>query len=228
MGFEFKTIAKAHTDFSEKFGLPRQSGLVPELKGRIVFEPEFRHPDSVKGLEVFSHIWLIWEFSKSVHDGSWSATVKPPRLGGNVHKGVFATRSPHRPNPIGLSCVRLEKIEFDEKLGPVLYVSGLDLLDGSPILDIKPYHVAADSHPEATLGFTESVKDYKLTVDFPENLLNVLPEDKRDAAVGVLAEDPRVPSHKEADYVHKMLFAGYDIHFKVDGKHLTVIDCFKV
>ena len=165
-----KTIARIHTDFPTKFGIPRQSGIIPSLIGRIVFEPDFRNAEAVRGLEDFSHIWLLWEFSQAVRD-TWSPTVRPPRLGGNVRKGVFATRSPFRPNPIGLSSVRLESIEIDPKLGPVLYVSGVDLMDGTPIYDIKPYITYTDSHPDAVSGFASTPAEYLLEVDFPDALL---------------------------------------------------------
>ena len=185
-----KIIGHIHTDFSSKFGIPRQSGLVPELKGIITFEPEFRNPEAFRGLEEFSHIWLLWKFSKSEKE-HWSATVKPPRLGGKKRMGVFATRSPYRPNDIGLSSVKLEKISFDEKLGPMLYVAGADLLDGTPIYDIKPYIAYTDSHPDAAEGFAGTVKEKELQVDFPEDLLSKFPKEKRDAILGVLSQDPR-------------------------------------
>ena len=175
-----KTIARIHTDFPTKFGIPRQSGIIPSLQGRIVFEPEYRIPEAVRGLEDFSHIWLLWEFSEAVRD-SWSPTVRPPRLGGNVRKGVFATRSPFRPNPIGLSSVRLEKIDIDPNLGPVLYVSGADLMDGTPIYDIKPYIAYTDSHPDAVSGFASTPAEYLLDVDFPEALLNKVQPDLRES-----------------------------------------------
>ena len=173
-----KTIARIHTDFPTKFGIPRQSGIIPSLQGRIVFEPEYRIPEAVRGLEDFSHIWLLWKFSEAVRD-SWSPTVRPPRLGGNVRKGVFATRSPFRPNPIGLSSVRLEKIDIDPNLGPVLYVSGADLMDGTPIYDIKPYIAYTDSHPEAVSGFASTPAEFLLEVEFPEEWLKKVPESQR-------------------------------------------------
>ena len=167
-----KVIARIHTDFPTKFGIPRQSGIIASLQGRIVFEPEYRNPEAVRGLEAFSHIWLLWEFSECLRD-SWSPTVRPPRLGGNVRKGVFATRSPFRPNPIGLSSVRLEKVDIDPTLGPVLYVSGADLMDGTPIYDIKPYIAYTDSHPDAVSGFASTPAEYLLEVDIPEHLLRL-------------------------------------------------------
>jgi len=171
----FHIIARIHTDFPTKFGIPRQSGLVETLKAEIVFEPEYRNPDAFRGIEEFSHIWLLWEFSEAVRK-DWSPTVRPPRLGGNKRVGVFATRSPFRPNAVGLSCVKLEKVELHTDRGPVLHVTGADLMDGTPIYDIKPYLPFADSHPEASGGFTDKVKPFALTVDFPEDLLSLLPD----------------------------------------------------
>ena len=183
-----KTIAHIKSDFPTKFGIPRQSGLVEQLRAQVVFEPEYRNPDALRGLEEFSHLWLIWEFSQAVRE-DWSPTVRPPRLGGNKRLGVFATRSPFRPNPIGLSCVRLEQVELDTPLGPVLHVSGADLMDGTPIFDVKPYLPYADCRPEATGGFTQQVERKLLKVDFPEHLLALVPEDRRQALVGVLCSD---------------------------------------
>lgn len=218
-----KTIARIRTDFPSKFGIPRQSGLVEALKAVIVFEPEYRNPDALRGLEEFSHIWLLWEFSESIRD-TWSPMVKPPRLGGNKRMGVFATRSPFRPNPIGLSCVRLEGIEYDGELGPLLYVAGADLMDYTPIYDIKPYLPYADSRPDAKGGFTEPLKEYALKVEFPEELLCVLPEEQREAALGVLACDPRPSYQKDPTRVYGVEFAGYDIRFTVKEDVLTVCE----
>ncbi len=218
-----KTIARIRTDFPSKFGIPRQSGLVEALKAVIVFEPEYRNPDALRGLEEFSHIWLLWEFSESRRD-TWSPMVKPPRLGGNKRMGVFATRSPFRPNPIGLSCVRLEGIEFDSELGPILYVAGADLMDHTPIYDIKPYLPYTDCRSEAKGGFTEPLKNYALTVEFPEELLYVLPEEQREAAIGVLACDPRPSYQKDSTRVYGVEFAGYDIRFTVKEDVLTVCE----
>lgn len=218
-----KPIAHIHTDFPSKFGIPRQSGLVESLKGKIVFEPEFRNPEAVRGIEEFSHIWLLWQFSQS-HKENWSATVKPPRLGGKKRVGVFATRSPFRPNDIGLSCVRLERVEQDEKDGPVLWVAGADLLDGTPIYDIKPYIPLADCHPEASEGYTKETKEHKLQVDFPPHLLNRYPEEKREAILGVLAQDPRPTYFQDPDRVYGVPFAGFDVKFRVDGEVLVVCD----
>lgn len=216
-----KIIGYIHTDFPTKFGIPRQSGLVDSLKATITFEPEYRNPEAFRGLEQFSHIWLLWKFSKS-EKKNWSATVKPPRLGGKKRMGVFATRSPYRPNDIGLSCVRLEKVEFDEKKGPILSVAGADLMDGTPIYDIKPYIAYADSHPEASEGFAGNVKANQLEVIFPEELLNRYPEDKRSAVIGILEQDPRPAYDTDETRVYGVEFAGYDIHFTVTGNVLEV------
>ncbi len=218
-----KIIAHIQTDFPDKFGIPRQSGLVPSLQGRVIFTPEFRTPEAVRGLEQFSHIWLLWQFSKSGKE-HWSATVRPPRLDGNTRIGVFATRSPFRPNDIGLSSVRLEKVEFTETLGPVLWVSGVDLLDGTPIYDIKPYIPYTDCHPEATEGYTGKTKQYGLQVDFPPHLLERLPLVKREGALGVLAQDPRPAYQHDPDRIYGVSFAGFDVRFTVDRDKLTVCD----
>lgn len=222
-----KIIAKIHTDFSEKFGIPRQSGIVPQLKGTIVFEPEYRNPHAVMGLEGYSHIWLIWQFSKAVRK-EWSPTVLPPRLGGKTRMGVFATRSPFRPNPIGLSSVRLERVEIDPQLGPVLHVAGADLLDQTPIYDIKPYIAYADSHPDAVSGFADQVKDYALKVEFPKNLLALLPQEKREAALGILAQDPRPSYQQDPERRYGVAFAGFDIRFHVADGVLTVCEVVKL
>lgn len=222
-----KIIGYIHTDFPSKFGIPRQSGIVPELKGRIYFEPEYRTPEAFRGLEEFSHIWLLWKFSKSQKE-HWSATVRPPRLGGKEHMGVFATRSPYRPNDIGLSSVRLEKITYDSKTGPVLHVAGIDLMDGTPIYDIKPYIAYADSHPEATEGFAGAVKEKGLRVEFPKELLECYPEEKRDAIVGVLKQDPRPAYDTDETRMYGVEFAGFDVHFTVSGDLLTVKEVVKL
>lgn len=216
-----KIIAHIHTDFPDKFGIPRQSGLVKELTGKIVFEPEFRNPEAVRGLEEFSHIWLLWKFSES-EKAHWSATVKPPRLGGKKRVGVFASRSPFRPNDIGLSSVRLEHVEMDENAGPVLHVSGIDLMDGTPIYDIKPYVPLSDCHPEASEGYTKETKQHQLKVEFPEEYLRIYPEEKRQAVLGVLAEDPRPAYVKDEKRVYGVSFAGYDVKFRVIGDLLRV------
>ena len=218
-----KPIARIETDFPTKFGVPRQSGIIPSLQGRIVFEPEYRNAEAVRGLEEFSHIWLIWEFSEAVRD-TWSPTVRPPRLGGNVRKGVFATRSPFRPNPIGLSSVKLEHIEIDPKLGPVLYVSGADLMDGTPIYDIKPYITYTDSHPEAVSGFASKPAEYLLEVDFPEELLEKVAPEKRESLISVLAHDPRPQYQDNPERVYGMEFSGMEVKFRVENRQLIVLE----
>ena len=217
-----RPIAHIRTDFPEKFGIPRQSGLVKDLTARVVMEPEFANPDAFRGLEEFSHIWLLWLFSES-GENTWSPTVRPPRLGGNVRKGVFASRSPFRPNRIGLSCVQLKEIRMESGLGPVLIVQGADLMDGTPILDIKPYHAGADCHPEATAGFTSENVDYRVKVIFPEGLLARIPADKRESLKGVLSEDPRPAFHHDPERVYGMSFGKHEIHFRVRDKVLTVV-----
>ena len=221
-----KTIARIHTDFPTKFGIPRQSGIVATLQATIVFEHEYRNAEAVRGLEDFSHIWLLWEFSEAKRDG-WSPTVRPPRLGGNMRKGVFATRSPFRPNPIGLSSVRLEKVELDPKLGPVLHVSGADLMDGTPIYDIKPYIAYTDSHPEAVSGFASTPADFLLEVDFPEDLLRQVPESQRKSLVDVLAHDPRPQYQDDPERVYGMMFSDMEVKFKVEDTLLKVVDVRK-
>lgn len=217
-----ETIAYIRTDFPEKFGIPRQSGLVPSLRGTVVFEPPYRHPQAVRGLEGFSHIWLLWKFSRSRKE-RWSATVKPPRLHGK-RMGVFATRSPFRPNDIGLSCVRLEGVEADPVCGPVLYVSGADLMDGTPIYDIKPYIPFTDCRPEATEGYTEETRLHRLQVDFPEELLRRYPAEKQRAIIGVLAQDPRPAYGQDENRVYGVSFAGFDVKFQVEKEVLKVCD----
>lgn len=221
------TIAHIHTQFPEKFGIPRQSGLVPDAVGTIVMEPQFRNPDAVKGIEEFSHLWLLWEFSKAKQK-EFHATVAPPRLGGRERRGVFATRSPFRPNSIGLSCVKLEEVRMDEELGPVLTVSGVDLLDGTPIYDIKPYLPYADAHPEACGGFADAHVADRIRVCFPTGLLEKLPKEIRAAAIEVLEQDPRAAYNKKPDYIYGMAFAGYDIRFVVENGILTVKDVKKL
>ena len=218
---QLKIIARIRSDFSEKFGIPRQSGLVEELKATIVFEPEFRNPDALRGLEGFSHLWLIWQFSKAVRE-DWSPTVRPPRLGGNERLGVFATRSPFRPNPIGLSCVRLDRVELHPELGPVIHVAGADLMDGTPIYDIKPYLPYADCKPDALGGFASLPKEATLEVDCPEKLLTRFPADRRAALLAVLAQDPRPSYQNDPERVYGMVFAGFNIRFTVAKDVLTV------
>jgi tRNA-Thr(GGU) m(6)t(6)A37 methyltransferase TsaA len=216
-----KTIARIHSAFPEKFGVPRQSGLVESLRSQVVFEPEYRSPEAVRGLEAFSHVWLIWEFSETRRD-TWSPTVRPPRLGGNQRLGVFATRSPYRPNPIGLSCVRLERVELDPKLGPVLHVAGADLMDGTPILDVKPYLPYADCHPEASGGFASQKPEGALEVVLPEPWLSLVPEEDRPALIGVLAQDPRPAYQHDPERVYGLSFSGLEVRFRVAGAKLTV------
>ena len=223
---ELKVIARIHTDFTTKFGIPRQSGLVSELMGEIVFEPAYRQKEALMGIEEYSHRWLLWEFSEAKRE-HWSATVCPPRLGGKVRKGVFATRSPFRPNSIGLSCVRLERVEEDENKGLKLIVSGADLMDGTPIFDIKPYLPYCDAHPEALGSFGQEHKDERITVEFPKELLERLPKGKQNAALEVLRQDPRAAYQKQPDYVYGMDFAGYDIRFRVRENVLRVVDVVK-
>jgi len=223
MDVSIQVIARMRSDFATKFGIPRQSGLVEELRSTIVFEPEFRNPDALRGIEEFSHLWIIWQFSDAVRQG-WSPTVRPPRLGGNTRMGVFATRSPFRPNNLGLSSVKLLGVEHTEKYGTVLHVGGADLMDGTPIFDIKPYIPYGDAHPEATGGFTDRAGDFLLTVQFPQELLAVLPEDKREAAIGVLSHDPRPSYQRKPDRVYGLTFAGFDIRFTVREDTLTVTE----
>ncbi|MCI8511668.1 MAG: tRNA (N6-threonylcarbamoyladenosine(37)-N6)-methyltransferase TrmO [Lachnospiraceae bacterium] len=221
-----KRIARARTQFPEKFGIPRQSGLSWDLKGQIIFEPEYRNETALRGLEGFSHIWLIWGFSDSIHDG-WLPTVRPPRLGGNKRMGVFATRSPFRPNPLGLSCVRLEKIELHTPKGPILHIAGADLLDNTPIYDIKPYLSFTDSHADAADGFTDQTRTHFLTVDFPPELLNRVDQDSRKALVSVLSQDPRPSYQHDPARLYGMTFAGYEIKFCVKEDRLTVMHVSK-
>ena len=218
---ELTPIAHIRSDFSEKFGIPRQSGLVEELSATVVFEPEYRDISALQGLDGFSHLWLIWEFSKV---RGWSPTGRPPRLGGNRRMGVFATRSPFRPNPLGLSCVRLREIRRDRALGPVLIVAGADLLDGTPIYDVKPYLPYADCRPDAVGGFAARPKEASLEVDCPPELLAVLPEDKRPALLAVLAQDPRPQYQDDPRRVYGMAFAGLEVKFQVAGERLTVAE----
>ena len=222
-----QVIARMHSDFATKFGIPRQSGLVEELRSTIVFEPEFRNSDALRGIEDFSHLWIIWQFSEAIRSG-WSPTVRPPRLGGNTRMGVFATRSPFRPNNLGLSSVKLLGVEHTEDHGTVLHVGGADLMDGTPIFDIKPYIPYGDCHPEATGGFTDTAGEFLLEVVFPEDLKNILPKDKQAAAVGVLSHDPRPSYQRKPDRVYGITFAGFDIRFTVKEDVLTVIAVEKV
>lgn len=217
-----KIIARIHNDFKEKFGIPRQSGLSGGLESRIVFEPEYRNPEALRGIEGYSHLWLIWEFSEAKRE-IWSPTVRPPRLGGNKRVGVFATRSPYRPNPIGLSSVKLERMEQTRDEGTVLIVRGADLLDGTPIYDIKPYLAYSDSHPDAIGGFADPVRNYALKVDFCKELLSKVHISKQKALIEILEQNPRPSYQNDPQREYGMRFADYEIFFKVDGDRLTVV-----
>lgn len=223
MDVAIQVIARMHSDFASKFGIPRQSGLVEELRSTIIFEPEYRNADALRGIEDFSHLWIIWQFSEAVRQG-WSPTVRPPRLGGNTRMGVFATRSPFRPNNMGLSCVRLLGVEHTAEYGAVLHVGGADLMDGTPIFDIKPYIPYADCQTEATGGFTDTADDFLLQVDFPSDLLGRLPEEKREAAIQVLSHDPRPSYQRKPDRIYGLTFAEYNIRFQVKDDVLTVVE----
>ena len=219
-------IAKIVTDFDSKFGIPRQSGIVKNLSGTVVFEKKYRNPDAIRGIEGFSHLWLIWGFSENM-DKEYSPTVRPPKLGGNERMGVFATRSPFRPNHLGLSSVKLEKVEFTEKYGYVLQVSGADMVNGTPIYDIKPYLAFTDCIPDATCGFADEIKDYSLDVVLNTELLKDFPSEKLDTLKGILAEDPRPSYIEDENRIYGFSFAGFEIKFKVKGKVLTVISVEK-
>ena len=219
---EIHPIARMKSDFSTKFGIPRQSGLVTELRSTVIFEPEFRNSDALRGIEDFSHLWLIWQFSDAVRTG-WSPTVRPPRLGGNTRLGVFATRSPFRPNNLGLSCVRLLGVEHTQQYGAVLHVAGADLMDGTPIFDIKPYIPYADMQPTATGGFTDTAGEFLLEVDFPADLIRIVPENKQEALLGVLSHDPRPSYQKDSDRIYGLSFGGYNIRFTVKNDLLSVL-----
>ena len=220
-------IAHMRSDFPTKFGIPRQSGLAENVHSTIVFEPQYRNADALRGLEGFSHLWIIWQFSEAVRK-EWTPTVRPPRLGGNTRMGVFATRSPFRPNSIGLSCVKIVGLEETANNGTVIRVAGADLMDGTPILDIKPYIPYCDAHPEALGGFTANADDYLLIVKFPPGLLEQLPEDKRDAAVEVLSHDPRPSYQADSERLYGLSFAGFDIRFTVEDKTLYVKEVIKL
>lgn len=226
MKAEIQAIARMKSDFSTKFGIPRQSGLVEELRSTIIFEPEFRNPDALRGIEGYSHLWIIWQFSEAVQK-DWSPTVRPPRLGGNSRMGVFATRSPFRPNSLGLSCVKLLNVEATKEFGSVLHVGGADLMDGTPIFDIKPYIPYGDAHPEAIGGFTDHADDFLLKVNFPNDLLIQVPFDKRQALLGVLSHDPRPSYQRDPDRVYGLSFAGFDVRFTVKDGILTVVEINK-
>ena len=224
--FSMKVIARIHSDFSTKFGVPRQSGLVDELEATIIFEPEYRNPDALRGLDGFSHLWLVWVFDQAVRK-AWSPTVRPPRLGGNQRMGVFATRSPFRPNPIALSSVKLAGIEQTAEHGTVLKIRGADLMDGTPILDIKPYIPYADSHPDAIGGFASAPAGETLEVTIPPESLERIPASRREALRGVLAQDPRPHYQDDPDRVYGFGFAGLEVKFSVDGNQLTVLNIQK-
>lgn len=224
---KIEPVAHIYTDFKDKFGIPRQSGRVASAMGQIVFVPKYRNPDALRGIEGFSHLWLLFDFSKS-HRSEWSPMVRPPRLGGNERVGVFASRSPFRPNSIGLSCVKLEKVLSTEQEGLALLVSGVDLLDGTPIFDIKPYIPFADCRPEAVGGYADDYSAHRLEVIFPKELLELLPKEKRSAATDCLAEDPRPSYQNDPERIYGMSFAGFDIRFFVDGEKLTVTSVEKV
>ena len=227
MDVTIKPIARMHSDFPTKFGIPRQSGLVQELRSTIVFEPEYRNDDALRGIEDFSHLWIIWQFSEAVRE-EWSPTVRPPRLGGNTRMGVFATRSPFRPNNLGLSCVKLLGVEKTEHAGTVLHVGGADLMDGTPIFDIKPYIPYSDCHTDAVGGFTDTAGDFLLEVIFPDDLLTKLPQDKREAAIGVLSHDPRPSYQRKPGRIYGLTFAGFDIRFTVEDDTLHVVEVNKL
>jgi len=223
MNHQMKVIARIHSDFKEKFGIPRQSGLVRETRATVVFEPEYRNSDALRGIEGYSHLWLIWSFSKSERD-TWSPTVRPPRLGGNTRVGVFATRSPFRPNAVGLSCVTLEEVRLQSPEGPVLVVGGADLLDGTPIYDIKPYLPYVDSHPDARGGFGAEKADYALSVNFPPELEERIAMSKRAALRGLLSGDPRPSYQNDPERVYGVRYADYNVRFTVSDGVLTVVD----
>lgn len=218
-----KIIGTIYTDLPDKFGVPRQAGNVPELIGKIIFNEPYNVKEAFDGIEEFSHIWLLWSFSESVRD-EFSPTVRPPRLNGNTRKGVFATRSPFRPNNIGLSSVKLERVEHTSDNGTILYVSGVDMMNGTPILDIKPYIAYTDSHPDASLGFAKDFVDYKLEVNFPNDLLKRIPSEKQAGIIGVLSQDPRPAYHTDENRIYGVRYLDFDVKFKVSENKLTVID----
>lgn len=222
MKAEIQAIARMKSDFPTKFGIPRQSGLVEELRSTIIFEPEYRNPAALRGIEGYSHLWLIWQFSQAVRQ-DWSPTVRPPRLGGNTRMGVFATRSPFRPNSLGLSCVRLLGVEDTKEFGTVLHVGGADLMDGTPIFDIKPYIPYGDAHPDAIGGFSDQAGDFLLDVVIPDDLLNQVPSNKQQALLGVLSHDPRPSYQRDPERIYGLSFAGYSIRFQVRENVLSVL-----
>ena len=227
MKFTVEPIAHIKSDFSSKFGIPRQSGLVDELEAKIIFEPQYRIPEAFRGLEGYSHVWILWQFSECAGK-EWSPTVRPPRLGGNKRMGVFASRSPFRPNSIGLSCVKLISVDETEENGTVLTVSGADLLDGTPIIDIKPYLPYVDAHPEASGGFALQDKEGSLEINFPNELLAAIPEDKQEALTAVLRQDPRPQYHNDPERIYGLEFAGFDVRFKIRDNLLTVVEIKRI
>lgn len=226
-GSNLKIIARIENDFCEKFGIPHQSGRLMEQKARIIFEPEFRVAEAFRGIEEYDYIWLIWQFSEAVRE-KWSPTVRPPRLGGNLRKGVFATRSPFRPNSLGLSSVRLEKVEFHSQLGPVLHVAGADLMNGTPIFDIKPYLPSADSHREARGGFTDRIQDHRLEVKFPEEFLEKIDKERRQALIEVLENDPRPGYQEDPERIYGISYGKNNIKFRVKENILTVVNVMEL
>ncbi len=220
---EFQPIAHIHNDYTAKFGIPRQSGIVEQVESTIIFEPKYRNVDALRGLDGYSHLWLLWVFSEAIRD-TWSPTVLPPRLGGKTRMGVFATRSPFRPNPIGLSSVKLLGIDLHAADGPVIHVAGADLMDGTPLLDIKPYLPYTDSHPDAVGGFADPVRDYQLQVVFPEQLLVQVPQRLREPVMGLLSQDPRPSYQNDPDRLYGVAFGGYDFRFRVQDGVLTVCE----
>ena len=224
---EMKPIAYIHNDYTAKFGIPRQSGLVEQVESTIVFEPEYRNPDALRGMDGYSHLWLLWIFSEAVRDG-WSPTVLPPRLGGKTRMGVFATRSPFRPNPIGLSSVKLLGVDLHTKDGPVIHVAGADLMDGTPILDVKPYLAYTDSHPDAIGGFADPVRDYRLEVVFPDAWMAQVPPRLREPVLELLAQDPRPSYQNDPERIYGVAFGGYDFRFRVCNGILTVCEVEKL
>lgn len=217
-----KFIGKIYTDMPDKFGVPRQAGNVPELEGKIIFNPPYNVAEAFDGIEDFSHIWVLWQFSESVRD-AFSPTVRPPRLNGNKRKGVFATRSPFRPNSIAMSCVKLERVEHPKNDGTVLYVSGVDMKNGTPVLDIKPYIAYTDSHPKAVQGFAEEFVDYSLDVKFPEELLKKIPADKQAGIIGILKQDPRPSYQNDNARIYGVRYINFDVKFRVENNVLTVV-----
>ncbi len=218
-----KIIGNIYTDMPEKFGVPRQAGNVPELEGKIIFNPPYNVAEAFAGLEEFSHIWVLWQFSESIRE-DFSPTVRPPRLGGEKRKGVFATRSPFRPNAIAMSCVKLKRIEHTKSHGTVLYVTGVDMMNGTPVLDIKPYITYTDSHPKAKQGFAQDFVDYSLDVDFPDELLQRIPTDKQNGIIGILKQDPRPSYQTDSNRIYGVKYLNFDIKFKVDNQKLYVVD----